>query len=410
MSLAQEKVLTSELKPGMYVARLDRPWLETPFKVQGFLLKSQKNIDYLAKHCDFVYIDIEKSEFTKDQADPKVSHLSDEEQKQLLINAKPRRYEEKVDFKSELETAYGKHEQLCDATTDVIALATKNEKIHLPTIKKAVMPMVESVIRNPGAFSWLAMMKKLDGYAYNHSVSASIWAAAFGRNLGLPIKDIQAVAMGALLFDVGKARLPEKLILNPNRYNKVEYKMAKTHVEHSLDIVGSIKGIRDDVVEMVATHHERHDGNGYPSGLKGSSIPLFGKLAGIIDCYDAITSDRHYASAISPHEAVKKLYDWSGTDFQSELVEQFIQVVGVYPVGTLVELSDGRVGVVVAHHRVRRLRPRVMMVLSKNKELYKRFKIENLYEQEQGEDGLPLNIIRSVEPKRYGIDPSQFYL
>ena len=410
MPLDQDKVFAGELKKGMYVSKLDRPWLETPFKVQGFLLKSQKDIDYLAEHCEFVYIDIEQSVSHDDDSQHNVNHLSDEEQKQLLINARPRKYEEKANFKSELKIAYENHQQLCNATNDIISMASNNETIHLPTIKKAVMPMVESVIRNPDAFSWLTMMKNMDTYAYNHSVSASIWAAAFGRNLGLPIKNIQAVALGALLFDIGKAKLPEKLILNPNRFNRIEFKLIKTHVEHGLKIIKSIDGIQDEVVEMVATHHERHNGEGYPNGLKGSAIPLFGKIAGIIDCYDAITSDRHYATAISPHDAVRKLYDWSGSEFQPELVEQFIQVVGVYPVGTLVELSDGRIGVVVTHHRVRRLRPRVMMILNSRKEFYKRFDIVNLYKEELGEDGLPLNIIHSIDPKKYGIDPSLFYL
>lgn len=417
MSITQKKVCSSDLQIGMYVAQLDRPWLETPFKIQGFLLKSRKDIGQIEKYCDYVYIDTAKSKYDVKEIetvgssdDTGGTHLTDLEQKQLLINRPPRSYEVKADFKSELKVAYANHEQLCDATSDILDLAIKNEKIHLPTVKKAITPMVESVIRNPEAFSWLTMMKKMDSYAYNHSVSCSIWAATFGRNLGLPIKDIQSVSMGALLFDIGKARLPEALVLKPQSFNKFEYKLAKTHVQLSLDIVGSIIGIQDDEVEMIATHHERHDGSGYPNGFTADSIPLFGKMAGIIDSYDAMISDRHYAAAISPHEAVKELYDRSGKDFQPELVEQFIQVVGVYPVGTLVELSDGRVGVVVAHHRVRRLRPRVMMILDRKKEMYKRFRIEDLYEVERDEDGLPLDIVHSVSPKKFGIDPSQFYL
>lgn len=417
MSVTQKKVFTSDLQIGMYVAELDRPWLETPFEIQGFLLRSGEDISQIEKYCDYVYIDTEKGKDDVEEieeadsgAGNSAARLKDLQQKQTLINRTPHSYKIKADFKSELNVAYASHEQLCDATSDILDLAIKNEKIHLPTVKKAITPMVESVIRNPEAFSWLTMMKKMDSYAYNHSVSCSIWAAAFGRNLGLPIKDIQAVSMGALLFDIGKARLPEALVLKSEPFNKFEYKLAKTHVQLSLDIVGSITDIQDDEIQMIATHHERHDGSGYPDGLKGNSIPLFGKMAGIIDSYDAMISDRHYAAAISPHEAIKELYDQSGKDFQPELVEQFIQVVGVYPVGTLVELSDGRVGVVVAHHRIRRLRPRVMMILDRHKEMYKRFRIEDLYEVERDEDGLPLDIMRSVPPKKYGIDPSQFYL
>jgi hypothetical protein len=133
-------------------------------------------------------------------------------------------------------------------------------------------------------------------------------------------------------------------------------------------------------------------------------------MAGIIDYYDAVTSDRYHVKAISPHTAVNQLYALNGKEFQEELVEQFIQVIGVYPVGTLVELSDGRVGVVVSHQKVRRLRPNLMMILDRNKQFYKEFKYLNLIHETNGEDGEPLKIARTIDPGKYGIDPKYFYL
>ena len=412
MSSNQKQVAIGDLKPGMYVARLDRPWLETPYKVQGGLIKSENDIEGLAKYCEFVYIDIEKSGGPGPGAglEEPAKRLSNDEQIRLLIDNAPRKYEYQSKFKDELKTAYQEHATLSSAIKRILDKTVNNNHLDLPTIEKAVMPMVESVMRNPDAFAWLTMMEKRDGYAYNHSLSAAIWAAAFGRNLGLPIKQIQQVSMGALLFDIGKIKLPEKLISNPNLYNAVEFNLVKKHVDYSLDIVKSIDGISEDIEEMIATHHERHDGSGYPKGLKGNSIPLFGKMAGIIDCYDAIISERLHAAAISPHDAVKKLYNWSGSEFQPELIEQFIQVVGVYPVGTLVELSDGRIGVVVSHNKARRLRPRVMILMNKDKKFYSKFKTINLSNVKDDEDGRPLNIIKTVQPGFYGIDPGQFFL
>jgi hypothetical protein len=161
---------------------------------------------------------------------------------------------------------------------------------------------------------------------------------------------------------------------------------------------------------MVQTHHERHNGSGYPNGLSGNRISIFGKIAGIVDCYDAIISERPFAYAMSPHDAIKKLYEWRDLDFQAELVEQFIQVVGIYPVGTVIELSDGRVGVVYAQNRVWRLRPQVMLLLDQNKDAYSNFDIINLMSETSDADGNSLDIVRSVEPGMYGIDPEQFYL
>jgi HD-GYP domain-containing protein (c-di-GMP phosphodiesterase class II) len=309
-----------------------------------------------------------------------------------------------------MNTALENHTALTECVDDVMRDISNNEKLKMPMLRKAVTPMVESIVRNAEAFSWLTMMKTRDNYTYTHSVSSSIWAVAFGRSLGLPKKDLLSLAVGALLFDVGKVKLPEKLLQNPNRYNPTEYKLVQKHVDYSVEIVSSIEGINDDVIEMVATHHERHNGSGYPKGLSGDKIPLFGKMAGIIDCYDAMISDRVYMSAISPHDAVRKLYDWSNIDFQLELVEQFIQVVGIYPVGTIIELSDGRIGVIVAHHRVWRLRPKIMLILDSDKNPYAQFDIIDTYKIDDDEDGNPLKIIKSVDPGIYGIDPQQFYL
>ncbi len=410
MSLEQVKVRLPDLLVGMYVAQLDRPWLETPYKVQGFQIKSEKEITELGQYTEYVYIDVTKSRDVDKQQAGQTNNLTDTEKKQLLIKTKPHSYKDNKDFDAELGPALKSHDVLTKGVEDVMADIANQEVLKFPALQKAVTPMVESVIRNPDAFSWLTMMKTKDDYTYNHSVSSSIWAVAFGRNLGLPKKDLLSLGLGALLFDAGKMKLPKKLLDNPNRYNPTEYKLVQKHVDHSVEIVKSIEGITDSVVEMVATHHERHNGSGYPAGLKGDEIPLFGKIAGIVDCYDALISDRSYASAISPHDAVRKLYDWSNIDFQLELVEQFIQVVGIYPVGTIVELSDGRVGAIVAHHKIWRLKPKIMLILNKNKKPCADFKIIDTYIVESGEDGKPLSILRSIDPGLYGIDTRQLYL
>lgn len=406
MSLKQIKVRTADLRQGMYIAQLDRPWLETSYEVQGFLIKSQEDIQNLMQHTEYVFVDTELSK----EDETNLQNLTDYEKKKNLTNVQPEEYEDITDFNEEVETAQKKYTALSNTTENVMADIANNKKLNLLNITEAVNPMVESVIRNPEAFSWLARMKLKDDYAYNHSVSSAILAVAFGRILGLPKKDLLSLGTGGLLFDVGKLKLPDKLINNPNRYNATEIKLAKKHVDYGVEIVQSIKGITEDVIQMVATHHERHNGGGYPAGLKGDEIPLFGKIAGTIDCYDALTSDRVFVSAISPHDAIRKLYDWSDIDFQAELVEQFIQLLGIYPVGTIIELSDSRVGVVVAHHRAVRLRPKIMLILDEEKKPYAKYYMIDMYYTEQGEDGKPLSIVKCIEPGLYGIDPKEFYL
>ena len=285
-----------------------------------------------------------------------------------------------------------------------------NKKLDIPQLKKAVNPMIDSVLRNPDAYAWLTRLKHADNYTYNHSICCAVWAVAFGRHLGMPRIDLQSLALGALMFDIGKMKLPEKLINNPSKFNNAEFNIIKQHVAYSIEILKGTEGISDDVYDMVTMHHERHNGSGYPSGLKGDQISIYGKIAGLVDCYDAMISERVFVSSISPHDAVKKFYDWRNIDFQSELIEQFIQIVGIYPVGTLVELSNGLVGVIVNQHRMWRLRPQIMLLLDANKKPLDEFKTMDLFIQTVDEEGNSLDIVKSIEPGMYGIDPKEFYI
>ena len=158
---------------------------------------------------------------------------------------------------------------------------------------------------------------------------------------------------------------------------------------------------------MVAHHHERYDGTGYPHGLARDKIHPFACIAGIVDTYDAITSHREYAAPVSPSDAIKILYKSRDVDFQAELVESFIQAIGLYPAGTLVELSSGEVGVVVAEYRTRRLRPKVMVLLDRNKQRLLKWKVIDLHELAGDETQPSIAISRSLEPAAYGIDLSE---
>jgi len=410
MALKEVKVQLADLKPGMYVSRLDRPWSDAPYPLQGFYIHSQDDIDRLLNYCDSVIVDVAMSKTPEDQKNTTTDKTNDLAIKQGLINMKPKRYRDTSTREEELKEAEQSYAVLSDVTSEMLNNIVNNKKLDMPQLKKAVSPMIDSVLRNPDAYAWLTRMKQADNYTYNHSICCAVWAVAFGRHLGMPRKDLQSLAIGALLFDVGKMRLPEKLINNPNRYNNIEFNIIKQHVERSLEILKETDDVNDDVYNMVKMHHERHNGSGYPDGLKGDQITIYGKIAGLVDCYDAMISERVFASALSPHDAIKKFYEWRNIDFQAELVEQFIQIVGIYPAGTLVELSNGMVGVIVNQHRVWRLRPQIMLLLNENKEPLTDFKTIDLFIQTVDEEGNSLDIVKSVEPGMYGIDPKEFYI
>ncbi|MGH8370990.1 MAG: HD-GYP domain-containing protein, partial [Gammaproteobacteria bacterium] len=243
----------------------------------------------------------------------------------------------------------------------------KEGQLDIDMAQSAVRTMMQSVMRNPDAMVWLSKMKQFETYLYQHSINCTIWGLAFARYLGLDRQSIYDVGLGCMLFDVGKIRLPGNLLEKPAALAPLELHIVRSHVEYSVSILEQSKDLNARVMQMVHSHHERFDGSGYPDCLAGSSIPTFAKIAGMVDSYDAMLSPRPYARQYTPYEAIRQIYQWRGNLFQPEVVEQFMQVVGVFPTGTLVELNTGSVGVVIAQNDARRLRPRVMLLLDEHK-------------------------------------------
>jgi len=417
MALKEIKIRIPDLEIGMYVSRLDKPWLETEFLFQGFFIGSQDDIDRLSDQFEYVYVDVEQSRpsestvvfYAQSSERKKPASVSD---KESLTGIKPREHPVQSSFDEELGKARDSYQELTTTVSGILDSLTVSDhkEVNYPALKSAVQPMVESIVRNPDAYAWLTRMRLKDNRSYQHSINTAIWAVALGRHLGFPKPELTLLALGGLLFDIGKIRLPEKLLKKAGPYNKYELKIMQEHVHHGVAILRETPDIDDRILEMVFTHHERHDGSGYPQGLKGNAIPIFGKIAGIVDSYVSITSERPYAAPLSPHEAVKKLYEWREVDFQSELVEQLIQVIGVYPVGTVVEVSDGRIGVVVVQNKEWRLKPQVMLLRDANKKPLDSYEVVDLYAAGQEPGGEPLHIKRGVDPEPYGIDPDEYYL
>jgi HD-GYP domain-containing protein (c-di-GMP phosphodiesterase class II) len=282
--------------------------------------------------------------------------------------------------------------------------------LDLGKLREGIDAMIDSITRNPSAFNWLKEIKRKDNYSYQHALGCSVWAASFGRHLGLEREDLRELALGGLLFDVGKTRLPPELLAKKQRLDVNEDALVRRHVEYGVELLERTPGISPAILEMVATHHERHNGKGYPRGLSGSEIPINGRITGLIDSYDALTHQRTYAQGLSPHQAVAELYQSRGMLFQAELVEQFIQTCGIYPTGSLVELSNGQVGVVTAVHSLKRLRPSVMLLLDSDKLPLAQFRTIELGEVMEDSTGLPLGIKSGLPPRAYGIDPAELFL
>ena len=345
----KKSVPVEELQFGMYVAELDRPWTDTPFMFQGFILQRQEQLDTLKKYCKTVVVDSEKSQLPDAPPLPRVA-------------VPVRRYVEQVPVEREVERAQAVHARTDVVVTDALAAVRAGRTLDAPRVEQAVSAMTESVMRNPDALVLFTQLREKGDYTASHAVDVAVYMASFGRFLQLPVEQITLLGYLGMLQDIGKIRVSSEIIGKADRLSTAEFELAKQHVGHSADILRATAGMPEGLAELALLHHERHDGSGYPRGLKGKDIGLLGSIAAIVDTFDALTARRPYAEAVSPSAALSMLYKWRGQFFDAELVEQFIRCIGIFPLGSVVELSTGEVGIVIAQNLEKRLQPRVMVI------------------------------------------------
>lgn len=415
LSVMDRKVSTANLKVGMYVSKLDRPWVQTPFLIQGFFIEEDNDISKLVEYCEYVHIDIEmgeKAEMYLDTAPP-LSNPGFHVKQRLAINKqvetilttgkKAVTYIDKKTTIQELPDARAAIDQASLSITQMMEHDIRNGKLDVAKVKEAVEPILNSVIRNSDAFMWLSKMQDHDSYSYDHSVQNCALGIAFGRHIGLNKKELTTLATGLLLMDVGKIKLPKALLTKTTPPTQDEVAVMRKHVAFSVDILRKAKGMNEHIINIALTHHERYDGSGYPNGLIGTQTPAFGRMAAIIDCYDSMISSAPYKKAIPEHKALQNIYNLSDKLFQKDLVEQFIQCMGVYPTGSLVELTSGAVGAVLSQNAEQKMKPRILMLLDEKKQPLKKQKVFDLAEHGR----TPLVIAKSLENNAYGADIRQ---
>ncbi len=410
MVVTEQKVSVSDVKIGMYVSRLDRPWLETRYLFQGFHISTTDDITELRDQCEYVYVDPERGESVDRPLETLQKNDADEFARVFSRASGETRYPVQTTVAEELHACRESREHALDIITNILEELKAGRSIKIQSVRQAVSGMMASILRNPDAFFWLTRLKNKDNYAYTHCVDACGLAVAFGRHLGFSKPGLEDLAVGTLLFDIGKLQLPEDLLKKPGRLTDKEYSLIRRHVEFGSQMVSEMKGTNKEIVSIVQHHHERHNGSGYPRGIPGNKIPVNGRIAALVDCYDAITSERAYSHAISSYDAVQMIYEWRDKDFQIDMVEQFIQCIGLYPTGTIVELSTGEVGLVLSQNRVRRLSPKIMMVLDSNKIAYDINPTLDLIDAPEDDEGKVIEIKRPLAPDAYGINAADFYL
>lgn len=319
-------------------------------------------------------------------------------------------YEEEFPVEQEIAQIYPVYEQSQIATRNIFETVAQERELDLSAVSDILDSMVDSIGRSPDALLWLAKLKQTDDHAYNHALNVSITMMAFGNFLALPKPQVKELGLAGLLQDVGKAKLSPDILLKEGKLTREEYEYAKKHVDEGLKILEKTPDIPITTMLIVAQHHERANGSGYPKGLHENEISLPAQIAGLIDVYCAITSNKSYAKATYHQKALDEIYKLGGSQFRKELIDQLVQFMGIYPVSSLVELNTDEVALVVQQNQVRRLLPRLMILLTPDKTRYQAPIMLNLLLQPSTPSGEPYKIVKGISPDSYGLNPEDFYI
>lgn len=283
--------------------------------------------------------------------------------------------------------------------TQFVRLIQAGRYPDIQALEQSLGSLVNSVIRNPAASVWLSRLKSKSSYTYRHCVASAILCCVMGRQLGLELSELKQLSLAGLLMDCGKVLLPNTLLRKKEKLSEEELQLAQSHIELGIKSLRKLC-LPDTVIDTIKYHHERYDGSGYPEKLEGTHIPLFARIAGIVDSYDAMVSPRFHAAPVPHNEALKKLASFRDTLFQKELVDIFIQAIGLYPPGSLVELTNGEVGVVTNINSGSDRKPEVKIILDASKKRLSRRIVLNLEEAGHNTD-----IAKTLPPDAYNLDP-----
>lgn len=429
MAIKQIRIGVNQLAVGMYVSQLDRPWRDTPFPIQGFEVRTKDDIDMVAEYCDHVYIDTTKGvgpDSTRAEFAPRPGRSNRSPRRTVhhkvsgVVAPSPlivRKgiYTTTASLRTEIRQAQAVIRTLQSQLSQAAKQIAKGQLADYEQLKHSVDGMVESILRCPDAFTWLIRLRQHDQNVHGHSLRSALWAVQFARFIGMDKREISTLCMGTLLKDIGKIRVPAQLLRKRNRAPEEEAEYRK-FVMHGVEMLRETRHVEPRVISVVRYHCERMDGSGFPEGLAGSKIPLLARIAGIATVFDAISNPLEAEQPVAPSKAVSRLYDMRATEFQEDLVVQFIQSIGLYPAGTLVELTTGDIGIVVEQHPNSRLLPQVAVLDRNSGDPNRNFLLIDLKEQDAAREllaaggpdgglgGERIAIARDLEPTGYDID------
>ena len=393
----RKKIPVSRLNLGMYVVELDRPWLDSPFLFQGFSIESPDQLQALQECCEYVYVD--------DAASPGTEEEGSGDQDLTIPGV--RETPERAGFRMAVRRVLEYRQKLYPHIQKVLEDARLGHLVEARETRAMVQQLVELVAVNPQAVLWLTNLKDKHTHTADHCFNTAVLAVAFGAHLGMPKATLEEVGLGALLHDVGKMRTPVTILDKPGVLTEDEFDVMKKHPVDGYQMLRKQGSFSDIALEIVHLHHERISGQGYPFGLKGDEIPLHVRVVSIAEVYDDISSDRVYHDGVPAANCLNMMFHWAPRDFGEDLIQEFIRCIGIYPIGSLVELNTGALGIVMSSNPDSRLKPVVMLVRDREGRPYRRRPLLNLAAHGTQQGGFSWQVKRVVDCKDYDIDPAR---
>lgn len=402
------KLSTSDVLVGMYVCELDCRWADTPFPLGGFHVKNADDILILQKFCKVVTIDINKGAEPARRRRTNLTILSS------ARRAAPQATTLKVDrdaypvtesVKQLIDKSYKDYEQLNAVMENLFSEVREGHALPLRDLKAPADAVIYSILKNPQAFIWILNTENGARKPAGYCVRAAIWASILARQFGLPREDIDCLFHGTILADVGMNLLPERLVHKQGGFRKKEYMAYRKHVDLSLHLLSPFPELEEKLIKIVRTQHERHDGLGFPKGLKGDQIPALARFSSLAYCFEQLLRSNKPEQRVSPAKAISRMYKQRELKFPEQLVVEFIHVLGTYPIGSVVQLSSGELAIVWEQNREERLSPVVGLITDNRQAKLAKPKLLDLSAQK---DSQRISITRSVNPGGLDINTADY--
>lgn len=394
MALIKVKVPTDSIDIGMFVVELDRPWTDVPLPFQKFEITTERELKVLSEYCKYIYIEIDAFLWEK-----KKQELS----KQTSTSTLP----ENTPIHHELPRASSTYQSAKEFAIELFESTKFGLELDIEHSKQIINNCITSILSNANALFWLTRIKDRNHYTAEHSLRVAILTIAFGKYLGMQREELELLGLCGLLHDLGQTQLPDDIVNKAGPLNEAEYRVMQKHTLLGHELVIHDSSLEAAVKEVILNHHIHFNGKGYPKNPSEVKPSQFCRMVSIVDAYDAITSESPYKLSKSPREALKILFDQRDKQFDGKLVGNFIQMMGIYPPGSLVRMSNGEVGIVISTDKKHKLLPKVELVQDRHGRL-KRSIIIDLKKSPKDANDKPYKITASLPDGSMGFDMRQY--